>query len=98
MNGPADFERPAEPLPPYQAARLATLLDALGGVPISDTERRSLTPHVSILGQGGAWQRRAGPPVPPCSRRRSRGACGLRPVPSRRTTTQKGEPRVHCTR
>jgi len=42
MNGPADFERPAEPLPPYQAARLATLLDALDGVPISDAERRSL--------------------------------------------------------
>jgi hypothetical protein len=29
-------------LPPSQVARLAVLLDALGGVPISDTERRSL--------------------------------------------------------
>jgi hypothetical protein len=29
-------------LPPWQATRLAVLLDALGGVPISDAERRSL--------------------------------------------------------
>jgi hypothetical protein len=29
-------------LPPWQAARLAVLLDALGGVAISDAERRSL--------------------------------------------------------
>jgi hypothetical protein len=29
-------------LPPWQIARLAVLLDALDGVPISDTERRSL--------------------------------------------------------
>jgi len=42
MSGPENVERPAEPLPPYQAARLATLLDALGGVPISDAERRTL--------------------------------------------------------
>ncbi len=31
-----------EKLPEWQAARLATLLDALGGIPISDAERRSL--------------------------------------------------------
>ena len=43
MNGPEDFERPAEPLPPLQAARLATLLDSLASVPISDAERRTLT-------------------------------------------------------
>ena len=42
MTGPADFERPAEPVPPWEAARLAVLLDALDGVPISDAERRSL--------------------------------------------------------
>jgi len=42
VNGPEAFERPAEPLPPLQAARLATLLDALDGVPVSDAERRSL--------------------------------------------------------
>ncbi len=29
-------------LPPWQAARLTVLLDALGGVPISDAEHRSL--------------------------------------------------------
>jgi len=29
-------------VPPWQADRLATLLDALGGVPISEAERRSL--------------------------------------------------------
>jgi hypothetical protein len=29
-------------LPPWQAARLTVLLDALGGVTISDAERRSL--------------------------------------------------------
>jgi hypothetical protein len=29
-------------LPPWQATRLAVLLDALGGVPLSDVERRSL--------------------------------------------------------
>jgi hypothetical protein len=29
-------------MPPWQAARVAVLLDALGGVPISDAERRSL--------------------------------------------------------
>ncbi len=34
-------QRPAEP-GPSQAAKLATLLDALGGIPISDAERRSL--------------------------------------------------------
>ena len=43
MNGPEDFDRPAETLPPWQAARLAALLDALDGVPISDAERRTLT-------------------------------------------------------
>ena len=43
MSGPADFERPAEPLPSWQAGRLAALLDALDGVPISDAERRTLT-------------------------------------------------------
>jgi len=42
VNGPEAFERPAEPLPPLHSARLATLLDALEGVPISDAERRSL--------------------------------------------------------
>ena len=42
MTGPADFEGPAEPLPPWEAARLAVLLDALDGVAISDAERRSL--------------------------------------------------------
>ena len=42
MNPPADFERAAEPLPPWEAARLAVLLDALDGVAISDVERRSL--------------------------------------------------------
>jgi len=30
-------------LPPGHAARLTVLLDALGGVPISDAERASLT-------------------------------------------------------
>ena len=30
------------PLPGWQAARLATLLDALGGIPVSDAERASL--------------------------------------------------------
>jgi hypothetical protein len=29
-------------LPPWQSARLTVLLDALGDVPISDAERRSL--------------------------------------------------------
>ena len=43
MSGPEDVERPAEPLPPWQADRLAILLDALAGVPISDAERRTLT-------------------------------------------------------
>jgi len=43
MTGSEDFERPAEPLPPMQSARLGTLLDALEGVPISDAERRTLT-------------------------------------------------------
>ena len=42
MNPPADFEDPAEPLPPWEAARLAVLLDALDGVPITEAERRSL--------------------------------------------------------
>jgi len=43
VNGPEDFDRPAETLAPWQAARLAALLDALDGVPISDAERRTLT-------------------------------------------------------
>ena len=43
MNGPEAFERPAERLPQWQADRLATLLDALDGVPVSDAERRTLT-------------------------------------------------------
>ncbi len=43
MNGPEDFERPAERLPQWQADRLAMLLNALDGVPITDTERASLT-------------------------------------------------------
>jgi hypothetical protein len=34
MNGPT--------LPPWQSDRLATLLDALDGIPVSDAERRSL--------------------------------------------------------
>ena len=42
MNGPEDLERPAEPLPAWEATRLATLLDALDGIPISEAERRSL--------------------------------------------------------
>ena len=33
----------AEKLPPWQASRLATLLDALSGTPISDAERASLS-------------------------------------------------------
>ena len=32
----------AAPLPPWQAERLATLLDALDGIPVSDAERRTL--------------------------------------------------------
>jgi len=42
VNPPTDFEDPAEPLPPWEAARLEVLLDALDGVPISEAERRSL--------------------------------------------------------
>ena len=38
-SGPG--QRPAEP-DPSQAAKLAVLLDALGGIPVSDAERRSL--------------------------------------------------------
>ena len=38
MNGP-DYP---DPLPPWQATRLATLLDALGGIPVSDAERAAL--------------------------------------------------------
>ncbi len=41
MNRAEDFD-PAR-LPVWQAARLATLLDALDGVPVSDAERASLT-------------------------------------------------------
>ncbi len=36
MSGP-------EKLTPSQAAKLATLLDALGGIPVSDAERASLS-------------------------------------------------------
>ena len=43
MNGPEDFDRPAEKLPQWQADRLATLLDALGGISIGARERASLT-------------------------------------------------------
>jgi len=39
VNGSADGER----VPPWQTDRLTTLLDALGDVPISDAERRTLT-------------------------------------------------------
>ena len=42
---PTDFSRHQQTettLPPWHAARLAVLFDALGGVPISDVERRSL--------------------------------------------------------
>jgi hypothetical protein len=39
VNGPEDFER----LPGWQADRLATLLDAMGDIPIDATERASLT-------------------------------------------------------
>ena len=42
MNPPADFEGPAEPASPWEAARLEVLLDALDGVPITEAERRSL--------------------------------------------------------
>ncbi len=40
MNGP-DHSDPL-PLPGWQASRLATLLDVLDGVPVSDAERRTL--------------------------------------------------------
>ena len=40
VNGP-DHAGPL-PLPGWQATRLATLLDALGGIAISDAERVSL--------------------------------------------------------
>ena len=43
MNGPEAFERPAERLPQWQAARLATLIDALDGIPLTGAERRTLT-------------------------------------------------------
>ena len=42
MNGSEDFDPAAEPLPPGQATRLASLLAAVAGVPVSDAERRSL--------------------------------------------------------
>ncbi|MDQ3987762.1 MAG: hypothetical protein M3291_00920 [Actinomycetota bacterium] len=41
MSGPEDFD-PA-PLPQWQADRLATLLYAIGAIPISAAERASLT-------------------------------------------------------
>ena len=40
MNGSEHFDPAA--LPPWQAERLATLLDALDGIPVSDAERRTL--------------------------------------------------------
>ena len=40
VNGP-EHSGPL-PLPGWQATRLATLLDALGGIPVSDAERRTL--------------------------------------------------------
>ena len=40
MNGPQHSDPP--PLPRWQGTRLATLLDALGGIPIFDAERASL--------------------------------------------------------
>ena len=43
MNGTEDFNRPAERLPAWQADRLATLLDALGGISVGARERASLT-------------------------------------------------------
>ena len=42
MNGSEDFER-VEPLPQWQAERLATLIDALGGISLGARERESLT-------------------------------------------------------
>ena len=43
MNGSAHFAPDRAPLPRWQADRLAILLDALGGIPVSDAERASLT-------------------------------------------------------
>ena len=43
MNGSEDFDRPAERLPQWQADRLATLIDALGGISVGARERTSLT-------------------------------------------------------
>ena len=40
MNGSEHFD--PTPLPPWQADRLATLLDALGPIPVSDPEHRTL--------------------------------------------------------
>ena len=40
VTGPDHSDPP--PLPPWQATRLVTLLDALGGIPVSDAERRTL--------------------------------------------------------
>jgi len=38
VNGPEQ----SDPLLPWQGTRLATLLDALDGIPVSDAERRTL--------------------------------------------------------
>ena len=38
MNG----REHSDPLPPWQGTRLATLLDALDGIPVSDAERAAL--------------------------------------------------------
>jgi len=43
MNGSPHFDPDPAPLPLWQVERLATLLDALGGLPVSDAERASLT-------------------------------------------------------
>ena len=40
MTGPQHSD--PLPLPGWQASRLATLLDALDGIPVSDAERRTL--------------------------------------------------------
>ena len=40
MTGPQHSD--PRPLPRWQGTRLATLLDALGGIPVTDPERASL--------------------------------------------------------
>jgi hypothetical protein len=41
VNGGPDHAGPL-PLPSWQGTRLATLLDALGGIPVTDAEHRTL--------------------------------------------------------